>query len=386
MACGKAGNPIAEAWGKRNVKKRVAIVTYHRAMNFGAKLQAYALQEVLREQFDTRILDYRCSAIESVFYPRLSWSQKLRSAVKALMMPEISRAFRERKHRFHEFDKRLLLSTTYDANTVKAAAEEFDCFVAGSDQVWNLSISGNDANYFLAFAQDRQKYSYAASFGGSIDTNTTGGDVPALLEGFQSLLIREQTGVDYVNRLNLSATGYRTVDPVFLIEKDRWIKSMSLSQNGSTEPYILVYFVAMRQQTNALQFAKKLAAKHGCKVILINAGNPTDPQIVYRNDVGPVEFLELILNARTVVTTSFHAEAFSIIFNKPFYYELTHFHNNTNDRLIGLAELFGLSDRQITGVEAEESPIDWDAVNQKILEYRSQSRALLFETLGSERK
>lgn len=367
------------------MKKKVAIVTYHRALNFGAKLQAYALQEVLQERYDTKILDYRCSAIESVYYPQLSWKQKLRSSVKAVVRPGISRAVRTRRRRFADFDGRLRLSEPYDANTVKVAAGKFDCFVAGSDQVFNLDISGNDTNYFLMFAKDSQKYSYAASFGGSIEKNTAGANVPALLKGFQSLLIREQTGVDYVNGLNLHATGYRTVDPVFLIEKKRWMDFMNLSQDIRAEPYILVYFVAMRQQTHALQFAKKLAEKQGCKVVLINAGNPADPKIEYRNDIGPAEFLELICNASAVVTTSFHAEAFSIIFNKPFYYELANFHNNTNDRLTGLAEMFGLSERQIKGIEVDENPIDWETVNRKITEYRTQSRERLFEALGSER-
>ena len=363
--------------------KKIAIITYHRAKNFGAKLQAYALQNILSQRFDTYILDYRCDMIESVYYPKESVSIRLRKLVKRLVKPKISKELEKRNMRFIEFDKRFRLSDSYNSKTVHSAKTKFDAFIAGSDQVWNPLISGGDDNYFLAFAYDRQKYSYAASFGGKTTiTDEMSTHVAENLKGFQSLLVREQSGADYINYLNLDRKPYVTLDPIFLIDRSEWLNTFGISRNQHYRKYILVYFVAQRQQTNALAFAKKLSDESGMKIIYINAGNPIDKKLIYRNDVDPVLFLRLIYNAYCVVTTSFHAEAFSILFNVPFMYELTKTNVNTNDRLSELAQMFELKGQEIVNADTIVSfDIDWEKINSKIQFLRKKSLDILFKSL-----
>ena len=91
---------------------------------------------------------------------------------------------------------------------------------------------------------------------------------------------------------------------------------------------------------------------------------------------GPIEFLEYIRNADYVVTSSFHALAFSIIFNVPFYYELCKDGSNNNERLENVANIFNLKDREIVGDGKliQTNNIDWKNVNLVLDNYLHNSR------------
>ena len=97
---------------------------------------------------------------------------------------------------------------------------------------------------------------------------------------------------------------------------------------------------------------------------------------------GPIEFLSLIYNADLVITTSFHALAFSLIFNTPFVYELNKKKNNNNSRLENLASICDVEARKLDSVETFEfETINWNKVNERINNYRTESERFLFKCL-----
>ena len=171
----------------------IGILTYHRAANYGAVLQAYALQTAfLKLGRKTEILDYYCPAVEEDHRPfgRLgkkgSIIQILTHSPVKIRKDKVFGAFRDRKFKMSEPMKNGIAPGT---------ADRYDLFVAGSDQVWNDRLSGMDSAYMMDFAREEQRYSYACSFG--FDKFPAGKEetYKERLGGIQCISLREGSGV-----------------------------------------------------------------------------------------------------------------------------------------------------------------------------------------------
>ena len=134
---------------------KIGILTFHRAENFGAVLQAYALQTFLKKHgMDPYIIDYRCKKIEIVYHifnPMiLIMRRNLFCSIKEYLKRFVSLIDRcRKKHKYQLFREKFLQIMPCD----KAFhSNMFDAYIVGSDQVWNLSITGGvDDYYFLNF-------------------------------------------------------------------------------------------------------------------------------------------------------------------------------------------------------------------------------------------
>jgi hypothetical protein len=341
--------------------KKVGIMTFHRALNYGAKLQAFALMEIVNQKEDAYILDYRCKEIESAYFHK----KKPKDILKIILFPRYCRKLSERECKFKNFDKFYKLTETYESDNIQEANQKFDAFIVGSDQVWNPFITGYDYNYLLTFADKEKTYSYAASFGKAQTSDWDKRKLCTLLSKFQCLLTREETAADMIYNLDKNLVAVSVLDPVFLLSKGQWIEKLSLKPLEKTEKYIFVYIVA--QQTYALERAKRIASEKGYKILFIDAGRKTDRIFTKVNDAGPIDFLNLLLNAELVITTSFHALAFSLIFNVPFQYELSKEKVNANSRLSDLAENLGIEHFEIKDPFSEiSSRYNWETIGCKI--------------------
>lgn len=363
--------------------KKVGILTFHRAINYGAVLQAYALSSILQEKYDVNVIDYECKQISK---NSIIESSKLKKLIKYIIFPRMMTDKKKRINKFNEFVRDWLpLSTPYNESNIELTNGKYDMFVVGSDQVWNLRVTGNDMNYFLKFTTDYKKYSYAASFGGSPRIfESKKREIKEALSSFQALLVRENDAVKYINEAGISTEAKLTCDPVFLLSSEIWIKKMNLKKTKSKKGYVFVYIVA--QDDHAITFAMNLAKEKNLDVVvnqLYKGKNSYIKGTISSMDAGPLDFLQLILNAECVVTTSFHAMAFSIIFNVDFYYELSKDANNKNSRLVSLAEIFGLHSRQIDANNKKEQNIDWEYINNVTKKYSDESKKLLFDSLSS---
>lgn len=365
---------------KEKVKK-VGILTFHRAVNYGAVLQAYALSSMLLEKYDVDIVDYKCKQISR---NNNIESSKLKKLVKYIIYPRMMTDKKKRINKFNDFVQGWLpLSTAYDESNIGSANNVYDAFVVGSDQVWNLRVTGNDMNYFLKFATEDKKYSYAASFGGSPRVfEDKKKEINEALSSFQSLLVRENDALEYIKKEGISTELKLTCDPVFLLGRDAWIEKMNLKKINVKKGYVFVYIVAPDE--HAIDFAMNLAKERNLDVVvnqLYKGKNAYVKGTISSMDAGPIDFLQLILNAECVVTTSFHAMAFSLIFNIDFYYELSSDSKNKNSRLISLADRFNIEDRKIVHGCSKPNSIEWGTLNQEISEYARTSRKALFDSL-----
>ena len=217
---------------------KVGIITFHRALNYGAVLQAYALQLFLKElNIESDIIDYRCPYIEEFYKPvKANPFRAPKMYIRELIyaLPNISK-----RKKFEGFIAKNI--KTSDAvcsrEDLKALNSKYDYFIAGSDQVWNSKWSNFDKTFFLDFADPPKKYSYAASFGFDEVPKNEEATYEKLLADFQAISVRETTGVTIVDKL-LHRKALVASDPSCLICKDEWKKIAATPKDSG---YVLLY-------------------------------------------------------------------------------------------------------------------------------------------------
>lgn len=128
-----------------------------------------------------------------------------------------------------------------------------------------------------------------------------------------------------------------------------------------------------------VEVVERAVKEMGVPAIECYGGRKRVPSAIKKHNVGPDKWLGYLLNAKMVITDSFHAVAFSIINNKPFYV----FISRNGNRITSVLELFGLQDRLITCAEEMDftKEIDWEPVNQKLEEVRKENQDWLKESI-----
>ena len=363
--------------------KKVGIITFHRAKNYGAMLQAYALQETLKNRYDTLIVDYRCPEIEAKYYAKKTLKKKGKDFLKIFFQTNYILGVNKKNKSFDYFLKNYLnTSQPYDNQNISKANSEFDIFIAGSDQIWNPVIfDGIDPIFFLNFSNESRKISISSSAGSYIFSQNEMKDV----NSFCTVLTREEEGKKLLKSIVVKSEIATVCDPVFLLDKKQWESKLALDRiEGIKRKYILLYFVA--KQRDSIEFARKIARERQLELVYININAEKNIPSDFTNiiGIGPIEFLSLIRNAEIIITTSFHAMAFSLIFNKDFYYELCKDGSNNNSRLVNLANICGVGNREIINQEqGEASEIDWKKVNDRIEQYAEESSEILLNKMQS---
>lgn len=338
---------------------RIKTITCHNVYNLGASLQAYALAAYLQGQgHEVQIIDYqplylRHYRLAGVPNPRYD-KPLLREAYQIAKFPGrlYGRLTSKRKKAFDRFTAKYLPLTpvTYpDAAALRAAPPEADLYIAGSDQIWNpLFPNGKDPTFFLDFVpSDKRRISYAASFAVEHLDKQDADRMKPWLERLDAVSVRESIGVSLLAEMGVK--GIQVVDPVFLLTKDAWEKIAVLP---SMQDYILVYDFDNSPTVKAS--AQAISNETGKKIVSLF---PTDWADVVWADAGPQEFLGAVQSAGIVLSNSFHATAFSLIFQKDFY--VVNRTEDINARMKDLVGDLGLADRLINTVPTEISSVDY---------------------------
>ena len=360
---------------------KVGAITFHRAINYGAVLQAYALQEAVKKLgFQYELIDYRNSVLERVHKERrLSDCKSPKAILKHLLYASIY----NRKHKkFREFlDDYLSISTPcFTSEDLRKLSSRYTKVITGSDQVFNCNITGFDKAYFLDFIEEREKKtSYAASFGFSTVPGEFIEEYKQLLADFSYLTVRERDGAKIVIEL-LGKEPEVVLDPVMLLSKEEW--ASIAKEHTKKKNYILLY--AFKGSKRLHSFVENLSKQTGCEIVYISFSLVRKLNAVYEKCVGPTEFLGLFKNARYVVTNSFHGTAFSINFNKDFFMELLPEEQKVNSRLTNILNVFNLRSRQIVDGENAyiDQPVNYEEVNKILKQEREKSLNCLQDILG----
>ena len=348
---------------------QIKTITCHDVYNHGASLQAYALQTYLESLGHTvEIIDYKPDYL-SGHYQLWSVDNPVydKPIVKQLYnlakLPGRLIALK-RKKLFDEFTEKFIhrTETRYHHNEdLKENPPYADVYVAGSDQIWNtLFQNGRDAAFYLDFApKTSRRVSYAASFATENVVEEYKPFVCKMLQNFDAVSIREKCSLPLLTSLG-RADGVAVCDPVFLMSKTQW--ESLLPKQYEQERYILVYdsenSIAIKNIT------RRIAKERNLKIFNISAS-----RIGYADKdfwaSSPLDFVRLIHDAQYVVSNSFHATAFSLIFQRDFC--VVNRSEAINERMKSLLESYHISERLITQyVDDLLEPIDYREVNHLI--------------------
>lgn len=325
--------------------KKIGIITFHRAFNYGAVLQAYALrQAIIKLGYDCEIIDYGNVGEE----PRINLNFKgIKTFLASLFLFLLSFVNADiRRIKFKKFiNKQIGISKKRykTKDELFNANREYDVFIAGSDQVWNCNLTNADLTYFLDFVNDDKiKISYSASFGMTLIPQHLVTVYSKLIKRFNKVSVREISGQKIVKEI-AGVESDVVLDPTLLLCKDEWDKISS--RKIKNKKYILC-FIIMQDPPGLMAFCKHIKSLTGYKIIRL--ANPVykiefDKKII--STAGPLDFISLIRNSSIIITNSFHGTAFAVLYEKPFY---TFLYNNERDiRLKEIAMRLGLEERLI---------------------------------------
>lgn len=353
---------------------KVHILTFHRALNYGAVLQCYGLYKTISKITYCDVIDYRANCIESR-YKIFNKNNSIIRFIKATISAPITK--RKRK-KFDNFIKENI-NTTEIIKDRKSLKEfnfsKFDLYCVGSDQVWNLDLINKDTSFIFDFLSNGiNKFSYAASIGTNIKTEWEN-IYKTYLESFNAVSVREETAKTQLQQCGIKASV--EIDPIFLLTKEEWSQKSRLIEN---ESYVLVYL--LQKADSFIENIITYAQEHNKKIIIISTGLKRKYNAKYICDCGPEEFLGYLKNADMIFTNSFHGIAFSILFNKQFYYQLQGNNITTNSRLYDIIKLFQLECREATYIQKEDI-IDYTKINSIIDLKRNHALKYLHNQIGT---
>ena len=345
--------------------KKIGVITINRCLNFGTVLQSYAIKKKLCQICDSsniEIIDYVNKKINGNDYKLIDFSS-IRSILKSVFYIFFKLV---KKHRFNRFIKRYILdsgSITYSKKTIMNI-NSHDLYIAGSDQIWNYNITGNDATYFLNFTSS-PKASYASSFGFDDIFDINKEEYLRYLKDFNEISLREPIGYDLI--FAKIKTPHIHIDPTLLLNELEWKKFVKIKN----KKYILIYNVLI--QNKIYEKAKILSRQKKIKIIELNGGLLRNPTFIKKISDSPEDFLSFIANAEYVFTTSFHGTVFSILFKRRFFAELNCV-GKYNHRVENLLSILGLQDRAIENFNGDfDKEINWVSVEEKLNIERQKS-------------
>ncbi len=392
-------------------KIKLGILTYHFSTNVGSLLQSYALQKVLNELgYENEIINYqkyivnkqsrykrlkeiiqqKIGFVSICIWPVIFFMIKFYESIDNLiginnLKLQTQKTLRRNfinifskffyycneiiivgiyyEKKFNLFRKKYL--KIYPEKTINRKAltqsdinERYIKFIVGSDQVWNYNIK-YDFTYLLDFIKDSsKKIAYAPSFGVSYVEKKYEEDYRSLLAQFKFLSVREKQGRDIIFNLTKRKCPV-LLDPVMLLKKEEWQK---ISAGPVVTKDYVVFYSRWHSETMK-SFTEKLALENDCEIISLEVKKYT-----------PEEWVDLFLNAKYIVTNSFHGVAFSINFQKNFFIEY-HQTSATNSRLQNIIDMFSLQDRIIRNGKNSNmlKDINYDVIKEKLETKREES-------------
>ncbi len=356
------------------MNKTVGIVTIDDYTNYGNRLQNYALTQLMEREGYKVVNGIRVITKEDwINRTENSLKKKIKQAIPYWFYKryiykspkEKTGLLKSREENFLKFisDYTILIEPVISSTHVQAKKKleplGIDCFITGSDQVWNPYFGGKDYE-FLTFTDSAKKYSFAASIGVDSLPDKVKGYYKKNLQKFRYLSVREEQAAliikDLVNR-----EADVTLDPTLLLEKSEWDKIIKKPSIKIDKQYICAYFLGEIPKAVYL-----FSEKEGLPIYFLNDINYRELFIIE-----PREFLYILKNAEFILTDSFHGTAFSIKFHKEFYVFKRQGDTATNlfSRIESITKRFGLESRVQERVQIEEqAPINhWDQIDKELL-------------------
>ena len=305
---------------------KVLLTTVFSGYNYGSSLQALAGKTILKE------LGYDCQlvAMKSLVKGRdIRLKKLLTILVRSLMLrgKNGSKSLRIYQNSYNKtmigdsaslfirFSDEYLQPNYLSWDGMKKAAKEAVACFAGSDQIWNSSTMYVDPMYYLRFAPAEKRVALAPSFGRDFVADYNKEKIGKWISEFAYLSVREDSGVKLIKEMT-GREAIQLVDPTLMVDGETWKNILGIDDKESN--YILAYFLDKPSEL-ARKAITELRAALKYEVIAIPYQFDDMSYCDKMVSSGTIEFLDLINNAKCVLTDSFHGTAFSINLHTPFY-------------------------------------------------------------------
>lgn len=285
---------------------KVGMITITNGTNYGNRLQIYALQQVLKRLGHDPFLIENRTLMHGIKY-------YLKKYLKVIAGYHNEREEYKRECAYRRFDREWISISNYffDENYLNSTiANHFDAFICGSDQIWNPYFPYLNGGCFANFPGAQLRISYSASFGESEIPPYMSGKYREWLCGMDTISVREESGVSIVKELTGKNASVH-IDPTLMLDVADWVKIEEAPNTEINEPYIFKYFLG-EIKPDVSAFINDLSCQKDYNVIDVLPNKKHENY--YLN---PSNFIYLLHHSDFVVTDSFHATVFAILFNKP---------------------------------------------------------------------
>ena len=301
-----------------------------RIYNYGGFLQEMALQDAINSLgYECEIIDYEVSqefntfslkrGIKNFSFDKIK--KKLTKEKTILLSDSVSDLITKRKRAFDKYRAHnLVQSKKMSYSDLHSIDLNYEQLVCGSDQIWNPDY--NIPAFFLNFGRkDCRKIIYAASIGKGQLSCLEKKTYSKLLEFPDYISVREDSAQKLISSITEKNVEL-VLDPTLLHQQEYWVKKADDSSLNHKN-YIFCYFLNLTDEK--VKSANEFARRNNCEIIAIpylhNEMEEYSEKLEGKllSEVNPADFLNLIRNAEAVITDSFHATVFSIIFQKDFW-------------------------------------------------------------------
>lgn len=357
--------------------KKIGILTFHNVPNYGAVLQCMALKSYIEkcEIKDVRVIDYinigngEDLTIDNISNNIKKTNNMVKRIAKQIIFALNKSSYSQKLSKFADFRNNFM---NLDSK-VAEVNNNYDIIIYGSDQIWNPEITKGYDNFYYA-KNIENKHIVIAAFAascGDVDIVKEEKEFIELMSNFHFISTREDSLSKYINSFGKKSVC--VLDPTFLLSKNEYLSKLQIAISTQDE-YIFVY--ELQKNSNLMHVAKKIANRTGLKIKKV-CGYLNNSTINMNGifDAGPKDFLELLANAKYVVTNSFHGVTFSMIFNINFYVVLP---KSRTSRITELLNKFDLTERILLENDMLElQSIDFIKLNSLIEEKNIETKKYL---------
>lgn len=371
-----------------NNDKKIGILTFHASYNCGSMLQTYAMQTYLNKLgYNCEIINFSTDAQQKL-YSLYSGKRTPKYLVRDFIFLCHHKRIENNFDRYETFKTNVFNLSDKSAKKMdEISIDEYSCLIAGSDQIWNITISDFDDAYFLPWSGIK-KIAYAPSFGARNPAEYSDciNKYIEYMKDFDYLSVREKNGQKWIRELTGKDVPV-VFDPTLLIEKEDYDTIVS-DELILPNKYIFYYSPSYSIPINKM--VKKISKKYNMPVIAFNS------KAFYLRGMNfhgfklptfedPKAYLQLMKNAELVITTSFHGTVFSSIYRKKFWVVKNGGMYENDDRVMTLLTDLSITDRLIELPFDEEfdymKPVDYINYDKRIKDLKNKSQMFLKKAL-----
>jgi len=347
-------------------------ITYDHTINYGSSLQAYALLRTVESMRLADGTDCSYQIIPIRTFPE--WNAN--PSFTTLLLTPLLNLYRAQFQKFD--DQYLRFAPLASLKELPSLNRTVDAFMCGSDVVWNPDLNKQFNAFYLDFATN-YKFSYAASFGKTEIDQGILDKIKKPIAELNAISVRENAALSIVKQCT-DKPAQVVVDPVLLLSEKEWMDVLSTEQRK--DKYIFVYITHLSDPIK--RFLKTLKEKTGLQIVYSAYGPKQAINLGVLQVQTPQKWLRLLHDAEYVVTNSFHATAFSVLFHRKFFTVVNGDPaKGINVRMNDFLNTIGLHDRMISGMpeKMDLSEIEFTDVDSKIRSMRAESLEFLRKNL-----